>query len=440
MPIPSPCPGPSFHRRALLQAGAISLIGLGLPKLLANPTVAAPKAKACILLFQWGGPSHIDTWDPKPNAPSSVRGEFKPISTTVPGIQISEHFPKLSRQAHRYAIIRSMTHTDVAHLSSVHHLQTGRLAPRVNSDADAPTRQDSPHLGSMLDHIAKRNQSMPTSVSIPWVVSHPAAPGGVAPGQHAGWLGSGFDPFLVNSDPNQPGFQVNGLHVGDNLTGRSTLLKQLDKRGPADFSASQAKAMSMLAGAGVERAFDLDLESSAMRDRYGRSTHGQCCLMARRLVESGTRLVTVNWPNDGASFWDTHGDNFNGLKNRLMPPADAGFSALLDDLDDRGLLEETLVVWIGEFGRAPKISNGTGREHHSKCYSAVLAGGGIRGGQVYGSSDRIGAYPLDKPTSPADITATIYHALGHDPHQMVNDRTGRPLALTEGEALTGLFV
>ncbi len=438
--VSAPCPGPSLHRRALLQAGAISLVGLGLPKLLANPTLAAPKAKACILLFQWGGPSHIDTWDPKPNAPSSVRGEFKPISTTVPGIQISEHFPKLSKQAHRYAIVRSMTHTDVAHLSSVHHLQTGRLAPRVNSDADAPSRQDTPHLGSMLDHISKRNQSMPTSVSIPWVVSHPAAPGGVAPGQHGGWLGSGFDPFLVNSDPNQPGFQVNGLHVGDNLTGRTALLKQLDKRGPADFSASQAKAMSMLAGAGVERAFDLNLESSATRDRYGRSTHGQCCLMARRLVEAGTRLVTVNWPNDYANFWDTHGDNFNGLKNRLMPPADAGFSALLDDLDDRGLLEETLVVWIGEFGRSPKISNGTGREHHAKCYSAVLAGGGIRGGQVYGSSDKIGAYPLEKPTSPADITATIYHALGHDPHQTVNDRTGRPMAMTEGEALKSLFV
>lgn len=432
-------------RRDLVRAGSLGVFGLGLSSLLDSPAVAAapPKrAKSVILLFMWGGPSHLDTWDLKPDAPSEVRGEFKPIPTVVPGLQISEHFPRLSRQTDKLAVIRSMAHRDVAHLSSVHHLMTGRLAPRPNSDADPPSRNDTPHVGSMLDKLRPLPPGVPGFVSLPWVCSHPAAPGGVAPGQHAGWLGAGFDPFLVSGDPNAPGFRLAGLgDAGVRMDDRSRLLHTLDRSVPdAGYSSAQEKAFRLLTQQRVQEAFDLEDEAPRTRDRYGRTTHGQCCLMARRLVEAGVRLVCVNWPNDGRNFWDTHGDNFRSLKTRLMPPADAGFAALLDDLSDRGLLDETLVVWAGEFGRAPKISGSSaGREHWARCYSAVLAGGGVRGGQVYGSSDKIGADPAEKPVSPADLTATVYHALGVDPQQTVTDRLGRPLAMTDGEPLRELF-
>jgi uncharacterized protein (DUF1501 family) len=294
----------------------------------------------------------------------------------------------------------------------------------------------------MLDHLHPLPPGVPGFVSLPWTVSHPAAPGGVAPGQHAGWLGAGFDPFLVSGDPNAPGFKLAGLgEKDDRADGRAALLRQLDRRvSDTGYSFAQQKAMHLLSAPDVQKAFDLNAEPPKTRDRYGRTTHGQCCLMARRLVEAGVRLVCVNWPNDGRTFWDTHGDNFRSLKTRLMPPADAGFAALLDDLSERGMLDETLVLWVGEFGRSPKINPANaGREHWARCYSAVLAGGGIRGGQVYGASDRIGGEPAEKPVSPADLTATVYHAIGVDPDGTVPDRLGRPLALTEGSPLKGLF-
>jgi uncharacterized protein (DUF1501 family) len=437
---------PAFpSRRDLVRAGSLGVLGLGLSSLLDSPArAAAPtrRAKSCILLFMWGGPSHLDTWDPKPDAPAEVRGEFKAIDTVTPGLRVGEHFPKLSTRTDRLAVVRSMTHRDVAHLSSVHHLMTGRLAPRPNSDADPPSRNDTPHVGSMLDHLRPLPPGVPGFVSLPWAVSHPAAPGGVAPGQHAGWLGAGYDPFLVSGDPNAPGFRLAGLGEANRATDdRTQLLRALDKHVPdAGYSAAQEKAFRLLSAADVQKAFDVGLESPKTRDRYGRTTHGQCCLMARRLVEAGVRLVCVNWPNDGQNFWDTHGDNFRQLKTRLMPAADAGFSALLDDLGERGLLDDTLVLWVGEFGRTPKIARANaGREHWARCYSAVLAGGGVTGGQVYGASDRIGSDPSEKPVSPADLTATDYHALGIDPETTVNDRLGRPLALTEGAPLKSLF-
>jgi hypothetical protein len=276
-------------------------------------------------------------------------------------------------------------------------------------------------------------------------VSHPAAPGGVAPGQNAGWLGQGLDPFLVTGDPNAPGFKVAGLDgfpgvPAGRLAGRTDLLRAIDGAGGPDpaFTAVRSRALGMLADPAVAAAFDLSREPPAVRDHYGRHTHGQSCLLARRLVEAGSRLVTVNWPDDGKAFWDTHGNNFPSLRTRLMPPADQGFAALLDDLGDRGLLGETLVVWVGEFGRTPRVEGG-GRQHWPQCYSAVLAGGGVRGGAVYGSSDRSGAYPADNPTSPADLTATVYHALGLDPSVHIADRLGRPQTLTEGRPLTCLF-
>jgi hypothetical protein len=348
-------------------------------------------------------------------------------------------------RAKQYAVVRSMAHTDPAHLSTVHLLMTGRTAAKPNSDADGASRQDAPCLGAVVQQRLSANGPVPKAVTLPWIVSHPAAPGGTAPGQNGGWLGSAFDPFLVTGNPNAANFSVTGLATTadvsqDRLTGRAALCRMLDKTGgpSGDYADTRNKALNLLTSPEVARAFDVNREPPAIRDRYGRHPHGQSVLLARRLVEAGTRLVTVNWPDDGRAFWDTHGDNFPSLKTRLMPPADAAFAALLDDLTDRGMLDETLVVWVGEFGRAPKVAK-AGREHWPRCYSAVLAGGGVRGGTVYGASDSIGGEPTEYRTSPQDLTATIYHALGIDPATTVTDRLGRAASLTEGSPLKSLF-
>ena len=279
---------------------------------------------------------------------------------------------------------------------------------------------------------------------------HPAAPGGTAPGQHAGWLGQACDPFVVTGDPNAANFRVSGLDLvdgvsSDRIAARQALLGQLNSAvgGPSiagSFGTMQERAFDMLTSSAVQRAFDIRQERDAVRDRYGRHIHGQGLLLARRLIEAGVSLVCVNWHQDNQNFWDTHGNNFNRLKNDLMPPTDRGFSALLEDLSDRGLLDETLLVWVGEFGRRPRISrDNAGREHWPWCASAVLAGGGIRGGQVYGRSDSQAAYPSENPVSPADVTATIYHALGIPADLILHDREDRPVRLTEGSPISPLF-
>ncbi|HEV3384539.1 MAG TPA: DUF1501 domain-containing protein [Gemmata sp.] len=435
------CRGVLPSRRDIVRAGAFGLLGG-----LATPTAASQKQskKSVILLFMWGGPSHIDTWDPKPDAMPEVRGLFQSVQTNVLGLRISEHFPRLATRADKYAVIRSMTHTDPAHLSPTHHLFTGRIAAKPNSDADGPSRADAPCIGSVVEKVAPATGPAPTAVTLPWIVSHPAAPGGMAPGQNGGWLGPGFDPFVVSGDPNSPGFRVAGL-VGpadvtaERTAGRADLLRALEAGKQYEgFGGLRSKAFDLLSSPAVASAFDLSREPVALRDRYGRNTHGQSCLLARRLVEAGSRMVTVNWHNDGQTFWDTHGNNFPSLKNRLMPPADRGFAALLDDLEARGLLANTMVVWVGEFGRTPRVEN-AGRQHWPRCYSAVLAGGGIRGGVIYGSSDKIGAYPAENPVSPADMTATIYHTLGIDPGMSITDRLGRTQTLTEGKPLRALM-
>ena len=457
-----------LSRREAIQYGALGAMGLTVPQLLAGRAIAADrsnqgrtsgaidsaelgfgKAKTCILMFMWGGPSQLDTWDMKPQAPGEVRGEFNPIATSVSGISISEHFPRLAKCAGDYAIVRTVTHDDPAHLSSVHHVLTGRHAPQVKSDAVPPSRKDMPHIGSMLGKLHPPEGSVPPFVTIPWIVSHPAAPGGMAPGQHGGWLGTAHDPFLVSGDPNSPNFRVSGLNLAEGvneqrLADRHSLLAQLDGTCRSDvgtsFGGLQNKALDMLTSPKVQQAFDLNRESTEMRERYGRNIHGQGVLLARRLIEAGVSLVSVNWHQDHKNFWDTHGDNFNRLKNELMPPTDLAFSALIEDLSQRGMLDETLLVWVGEFGRRPRITAGNaGREHWPWCASAVFAGGGIRGGQVYGRSDSIGEYPAENPTSPADVTATIYHALGIAPDMMVADRESRPIRLTEGKAIETLF-
>jgi len=447
-----------LSRRETLRVGALTLARLGLPGLLRARTLGSNsgpngfgRARSCILIFLWGGPSQLDTWDPKPAAPEDVRGPFRPIATSVPGISISEHFPLLAQQAHRLAIVRSMSHDDPAHLSTAHRILTGHLAPTPYSDAAGPSARDWPHLGAIVSKLRPTPGAMPSAVNMPWTVMHPAAPGGKAPGQDAGWLGKAYDPFHVDGDPNTSGFHVEGLSPPrgisvDRLAARRGLLSRLADaassscKGPPSWDAFQQKSLDALVSAEARAAFAIDREDPRLRDRYGRHIHGQCLLLARRLIEAGVGLVTVNWHDDGQNFWDTHGDNFNHLRNRLMPPADQGFSALLDDLSSRGLLDETLVVWVGEFGRTPRINKeNSGREHWPHCYSAVLAGAGVRGGSVYGASDRWAAHPANDPVSPDDLGATILHALGVDPGTLVKDAVDRPMRINDGAPLSQLF-
>lgn len=448
-----------FSRRAALEAGWLGAMSFGLPALWHGQSQATEsgqpgfgKAKRCLLMFMWGGPSHLDTWDPKPEAPAEIRGEFQAISTATPGIFISEHFPKLAAMTSKLAIVRSVTHDDPAHLSSAHHILTGHHAPKRFSDDDPPSVNDWPHIGSVIARLRPAEGATPSFVAMPWTVMHPGAPGGKAPGQHGGWLGAKFDPMNV-SDPNAADFHPPGLALPPDVDGirlgrRRSLLNQLDDPwfsrvvNPVLQTSHDLteRALNLLSAPQVRIAFEMSNEPPAVRDRYGRNTHGQSLLLARRLLESGVPLVTVNWHNDSNPFWDTHGDNFNKLKGNLMPIADQGFSALLEDLESRGLLEDTLLVWVGEFGRKPQITAANaGREHWPFCFSAVFAGGGVRGGQVYGSSDRIGAYPAESAVQPDDIAATIFHALGVPTITEIYDRQQVPRRISHGEPITAIF-
>ncbi len=455
-----------LSRRSLLQVGAIGSLGLGLADWMRVTTAAelagvpgaamqrSKPAKACIFLFMWGGPSQLDTFDLKPNAPAEVRGSFNPISTRVPGMEICEHFTKLAQNTDKIALIRSLTHNDGAHLSSGHATVTGQWAPVVKSDATPPSDKDSPHIGSLVSRLRPGGDGLPSFVTLPWKAFHPAAPGGEAPGQHGGWLGPGHDGLLLTGDPNAADWKPAAFSLPDNITldrleARHHLLRSFDRyRAEAELAAEtatlrdhQGRAYDLLTSPSVRQAFDLHQEPDAVRERYGRNIHGQCVLMARRLVEHGVPLVSVNWHNDGRNFWDTHGDNFNRLKNDLIPPADQALSALLEDLGERGMLEETLVVWVGEFGRRPTITPANaGREHWPFCYSGLLAGGGIRGGMVYGASDATASYPEVDPVSPLDFGTTVKHALGIPTDIMLPDREGRPHHVAAGNIIQPLFI
>lgn len=447
-------------RRRILQAGALGVLGLGLADFFQAQAAAAAssglpgfgRAKRCIFLFAWGGPSQLETFDPKPNAPKEVRGEFQAIATKAPGILISEHFQGLAQRTDQVAIVRSLTHNDPAHLSSGHLTLTGHLAPVVRSDAEPPSDRDTPHIGSVMAKLRGAPNGLPPFVTIPWLAFHSAAPGGRAPGQTGGWLGRKYDPFLVEGDPNHPDWEVPALQLIDGvsldrLDDRAKLLSvidsqriQLDRQAQmAQMMQHQQKAFGMLTSPAVRNAFDLDQEPNEVRDRYGRHIHGQSVLLARRLIERGVPLVSVNWHNDGKNYWDTHGNNFNRLKDDLIPPSDRALCALLDDLRERSLLDETIIAWVGEFGRSPVINGSAGREHHPYCYNGLFAGGGIRGGAVYGESDKHAGHPADKPVTPQDYTATLYHALGVDANATLNDPLGRPVRIYEGKPLLPLF-
>jgi len=413
----------------------------------------------------WGGPAQQETWDLKPDAPAEVRGEFRPIATNVPGIAISEHFPALARRAHQLAIVRSVHHADVNHLTATHELLTGRSIPVPGGGL---MEDDWPHYGAVL---ARLNQGHERTSLPPFVQLRPTVPDGAprfveqSHGQGAGWLGPALNPFTIDDDPNRADYRVAAFALPEDVgaarfDARRQLLQiiQAQARHLEQNAQVQAldthcsRAYNLLTAKRTLEAFDLAREDPRLRDRYGSHPHGQAVLQARRLVEAGVPLVTVFWQNDGLTnvsvYWDTHNRNFIDLKTRLMPPSDQAFSALLDDLDARGLLDETLVVWTGEFGRTPRVGQGVvggagagrdGRDHWPHCFSTVLAGAGIRGGTVFGASDRWAAYPARDPVTPADIAATVYHLLGIDPAVELPDSLGRPLRLCLGTPIWGLL-
>jgi hypothetical protein len=460
---PGPLHLPSVPRRNVLRAGSLGLFGLGLGDLLRGRVAAESsgaqspggfgKAKNCILLFMWGGPAHQDTWDLKPTAPVEIRGQFKPIATKVPGIHICEHLPLLADRVDRLAIVRSMTHTDVDHLTSTHFLLTGQPPPRTTE-----LRGDWPHIGAVLARLGRGRDPLPPFVSLrPKLENDVPRFVEQCHGQTAGWLGQAFDPLSIDANPAEADYRVGDFHLPPEVSAarlgeRRDLLRDLNEplrrrgsRVPTEtMDRHVQRAFDILNSASGIGAFDLTQEPAAVRERYGLNPHGQSVLQARRLVERGVPLVTVFWPSDGIKnvsvYWDTHNRNFVDLRERLMPPADQAFSALLDDLAERGMLDETLVVWTGEFGRTPRVGQRNsdagagrdGRDHWPGCFTSVLAGGGIRGGQVYGSSDRHAAYPASNPVAPLDLVATVYHLLGVDEHLTLADAQGRPQPIRPG--------
>ncbi len=443
-----------WTRREVLRVGGLSALGLTLADWFRLEAAAAapPKgrARSVILIFNCGAPSHIDLWDPKPDAPSEVRGEFKPIPTNVDGIQVSELLPQLARHADKYAIIRSVNHEHQSHNAGMYWTIVGRPY-RVDSTLINPSRNDFPSFGTLVGWLARREGyrgPVPPYVITP--APHCDSTVYITPGQFGGMLGAEYDPLVVNADPNRPDFKVPNLEPAagltiDRLRGRQQLLqaldfglRQLENQAMRDMDAARRKAFSLVTSPEVRRAFDLSQEPDRVRDRYGRHTWGQSHLLARRLIEAGARFVTT--VNGQSIVWDTHKDNFSSLKNRLVPPMEKAFTALLEDLQDRGLLDETLVLWMGDFGRTPRINRDGGRDHWPQCFSVVMAGGGIRGGQVVGESDREGAFPVSRPISPADIHATVFRALGYDPHAVTYvSHDGRPFPLSDGEPIRELL-
>ena len=445
----------------MLQIGALTPLGLSLSGLLAGEARGASggelaasfgKAKRCLLLFMWGGPAHQDLWDLKPQAPDNIRGEFQPIATKVPGIQIGELLPNIAQHTDKLALIRSVTHTDNNHSTGAHWMLTGHKH-RVSAENFGASPSDFPHLGSVVSKLRPSRQSLPSFVALPERIGTTA--GAITPGQNGGILGSQYDPFTIDEHPDKPDFKIDmlaqraGLDDG-RVAQRQHLLATLNAQ-RAELDASRRvdalngyfqRAADLVTSPAARAAFDLSQETDKERDRYGRKTFGQSLLLARRLLVAGVRLVTVYWHRDMPGVdttWDTHGQNFKQLKERLVPQVDQPIATLLADLADRGLLDETLVVWSSEFGRTPKINGNAGRDHWGPCNSIWLAGGGVRGGQVYGSSDKQAAYPADNPVGPADVTATIFHLLGIDPHTQIHDREGRPLAISHGRVIEGLF-
>ncbi|QDU19180.1 DUF1501 domain-containing protein [Urbifossiella limnaea] len=448
-------------RREWLRVGGLGAVGLSLPHLLAAqpaPTPAPPlaselgstfgRAKNCIFLWLQGGPPQHETFDPKPDAPVDIRGPFRPVATSVPGVRFSELLPRTAAQAHRLAVIRSLSTRDDNHDVSGYWLLTGY--PYGPGSARQIKPSDWPYFGSVL-RMLKPSERLPALTSV-WLPDLMRLNDNVTPaGQTAGFLGKVWEPARFVGDPAAADYHIDGLTLQADLAaraaGRRDLLAGFDRgfdlRGrnePVEaWDRLSHHALDLVTSGAARAAFDLGKEPASLRDRYGRHTWGQSCLLARRLVEAGVRLVHVNWPRDPGDsavdnpLWDTHAQNADRLQDSLCPMFDVSFAALLDDLAERGLLGETLVVVVGEFGRTPRINAQGGRDHWGHVFSMALAGAGVRGGSVVGASDKNGAYPTTDPVRGGDLTATIFHLLGVDPGGMFHDRTTRPHPITKGE-------
>lgn len=465
-------------RRELLQAGA-GMLGISLPKVLAAESIAAPiipRAKSVLFVFLYGGPSQLETFDMKPDASSTIRGPFRPIASRTADLRICEHLPMLADRSDKYCVVRTVNHPQNDH-NGTHVIQTGHPLPPVDRGAaqvDA-TDKDWPAFGSVISYLDARSgqrQPFPSYVYLPRLLGHFA--GYDINGQYAGWLGKAYNPMATNIQKRDASdnpyfrdcsdqeldFRLDGLDTlpgitVDRLNRRLDLLTQFDaERRRLDqqsatraYSGLQERALSLLSAPRIAQAFDLRRENPALRDRYGRNLFGQSLLMGRRMIEAGSRFVTVAWDlavrGDVCGSWDMHSCLESVMKTHLLPGLDRGFSALLDDMTDRGLLNDTLVFVAGEMGRTPNFQNRgelDGRDHWTYCFPCLFAGGGVRGGITYGQSDKDAAYPISHPVSPADLAATIYESLGISPELRIPDALGRPVSLVEnGRALHELF-
>lgn len=435
----------SFDRRTVLKLGALSI--LGSPQVLAKETGSE---KRCVYILLQGAPSHIDLWDPKPNAPAEIRGVFQPIETKIPGCLFGSLLQNSARIADKLAVVRSMTHQFTNHIAGTYVMMTGSV---VQPDADREAHaEDFPGPGAVLNYlrsgnIGQGNSKVPVSVSLPNWLSIPG-PSNRMPGQYGGFLGSAYDPFLIQGEPQKKDFRPLNLTLppeiplerfqrrGDLLSVIDQTAREMEVAATRTHDRLYSVAQDLLTNPQVRDALDLSRESDQIRDRYGRSKIGQSLLLARRLLEAGVTLVAFNEFNQG---WDHHGDIENNLKIKV-PPMEQAFAALIEDLEERGMLDSTLVINSGEFGRTPVINPQRGRDHWPNAYTTVLAGGGIRGGQVVGSTDARGAEVASKPISPADLLATLWTSLGIDPHTELRDRTNRPIALTTGQLIEGMIV
>jgi hypothetical protein len=449
-----------FSRRRLLSIGGMGLLGLNLPRALSadeRRSAVKARAKSVIFLYQFGGPSHVDMFDMKPAAPEAVRGPLRPIASNVPGLTLCEHLPRVAQVMDKVTLVRSMHHTMKNHNSASYYALTGHAPP-----TDDIRLRDSldlfPAYGSVVDWLAPVADDLPTFVAYPHVLRD----GAVTPGQHASFLGKAHDPLLVTEDPNAVNFRLPELSLPAHLPlgrleNRRALQRLVDRQSRQIEAAPAArgldayydKALSMLNSPRVSKAFDLSAEPAALRDRYGRHTYGQSCLLARRLVEAGVKFVnvyfsdTIGGQSTTRGGWDTHGFNntrmFPIIEKFHLPITDQTLPALLVDLDERGLLDETLVIWMGEFGRTPKLNENISRDHWPQCYTVLLAGGGVKRGFVYGASDKHAAFPDRDGVRPDDLAATMFQLLGIDPAIEVRDTADRPLVIAAGNPVAGLL-
>ena len=452
-----------INRRDLIRAGGPGLLGLTLPKLLQaeeQQSTSSPiaRAKSVIFLFQWGGPSHVDTFDMKLNAPDGYRSKYAPISTSVPGMYVCEHLPETAKVMHKIAQIRTVHHTMNNHNSAGYTALTG-VEPPTDDQRLRESLDLFPGYGSVVDTVAPNSNGMPTYVSFPHTISD----GSTTPGQRASFLGKIHDPLFVPNDPNEPDFKLSQLSLPSNvslerLQDRRQLqqlinqqARTLDQSAAArGLDAYYERAIGMLNSQRVRDAFDLTQESNEVRDSYGRTTYGQSCLLARRLVESGVKFVTayfsrsIGGRSKTSGGWDTHGFDDTRMYEILpewhLPLTDHTLPVLLNDLEERGLLDETLVLWMGEFGRTPKINKNISRDHWPRCYTVLMAGGGVQGGAVYGASDRYGSVPDRDPVTTGDLAATMYNLLGIDHTIEIRDNLDRPLPIAKGRPVTDIFV